>query len=296
MPDKFPSEGKITVVCASIGRPSLLTLIPSLHSASCISKILLILPPGIHINPSITSLETYYPKLLLLRSHQKGQVFQRVFGFRLVDTSSVLVVDDDINVSPSTIESLFRLHSTLGFDVALAPRILLETSKYHSIQHSRKGLLILHLAHHLHSLLTFSFESRLLSLSYFPSPPSTNLKYLLPRQWLPGGVILIPTKHLPLESYYIWDGKAYGEDLFLSRHLTKTGCTLYQASDLFAFTPLPPPSRSFNLRQFIRFLSLQLDTSTSPFQAIITVIATPLFLLCTLVILALSYLASTLIL
>jgi len=211
----------ISVVCASIGRPSTWLTVEPFLDVPQIQEIIIVLPPLEDDYRQIPSSIRNHPKILLLQSQSKGQVFQRITGIREASNNLVLMIDDDISISKDSTIALIDRYQDLSRsynNVCLAPRLLL--SNHHKSTKpnaSSRNSFSLNCLRLLDTLLQTGSEQYGHILFYFPAVSEPNP--CNDQNFLPGAILLTQKQILPQFNYYPWSGKAYCEDVFLSSSL-----------------------------------------------------------------------------
>lgn len=266
----------LSVVCASIGRSSLVPLVSTLLRASCVDQVIIVLPPDVDPPNLLLDLCLRSTLVQIENSYTKGQVNQRVYGVRLAKSPYIMFIDDDITIQASVVDSLFSRLLECPTSSAVAPSIQ-QFSQSSTIKQSpylflRAVCLIDRFFTPIGPRLPYSF-------SYFHHPPSNSNLAMVRSFWLAGGCVMMPTVLAPFESYYCFPGKAYAEDIYLSSQLLDSGAYLYVATDLFCFTPCDEPGGGFNLDLFVRQAVHRLSRPMSFAQFSYSLLSLPVHLL-----------------
>lgn len=213
---------KISIVIATLGGKQLLNTIKLLNEGSLIPDEILICVPNTNI--IIENLD--YPNIRILLTEFKGQVAQRIEGFKQVKNDFVLQIDDDISVDNNFLNKMYELFIDLPENSSLAPSFKFLDSSLHVYPPS-KGLLskfyyflINGKSGHQQGIITKASSEigvNCLSVS----------KSILEVEWIPGGCVLHRKKNLVLFNYFPFEGKAFCEDLFHSCELKKKGINLF---------------------------------------------------------------------
>lgn len=271
----------ISVVCASLGRSSLIPLISSLLSCKNIDEIIIVLPPNLSPSANLFKLCSGISNARLVNASTKGQVNQRVYGVRLCKSPFVMFIDDDISIDVSIVDLLLKRLLSLPTLSVVAPSIVQVNS---ATTITNKSFTFYFKALNFIDRVLYPFGSRfpyLLTYFHFPTPKSTSS--MVPSAWLAGGCMIMPSSIAPLESYYCFPGKAYAEDIYLSSKLIESGATLYLVRDLQCFTPLDRNDSCFNLQLFVRLSIHRLTHSDSMIHVVYSLLLIPLHLLIVLV-------------
>lgn len=270
----------ISVVCASVGRDSLLPLVRGLTCSTHVGEILIILPPNVTPSSDLIEFCENIPSISILWSSYRGQVHQRVFGVRQARYEYVLFIDDDIDISRSCVDQLSSALSFLPDLSVIAPRIRVRPIARASRSWSF-SIYALSVMYIFDRVLSFNLFQVPYSLSYFHIPLCVTSSNFLPSkvQWLPGGCILMPTCLAPKESYYMFPGKAYGEDVFLSTYLIDNNASLYLDSKSVVYTNDESAFQGFNIHLFVRLAIHRLSRINSLPLLLAALILLPLHLL-----------------
>ena len=174
-------------------------------------------------NSKIKTLEGKNVKIIFCK--EKGQVKQRIEGFKLAKGDYILQLDDDIILNKNCIRLLFDELKNLP-NTSISPNVFLSENK-NSI-FSKKNSLKQKIFNLISGLKLNNREGRI-TISGFESYPeiSSNSDLLTETEWLIGGCVLHHKKNLVLKNYYPFEGKAYSEDLFHSLELRKNKIKLF---------------------------------------------------------------------
>ena len=214
---KFKED--LTIVIPSVGESTLENTINSILENTVLPKlILIILPKGYKYELKIKS-----DIIKIYNSNKKGQVNQRIFGFKKSITKYVMQLDSDIIVNKYTIEKLIHFISKNNDEIAVAPilrPLIKKKISKNSFLTKSKNLLIngkLHL--NPGKITDIGYNS------WFEEKEITNDNYNV--EWLPGGCILHKRKNLIIDNYYPFINKAYCEDVIHSLQLKKKDIKLF---------------------------------------------------------------------
>ena len=268
----------LSVICASIGRSSLIHLVPELLSADFVDEFLLVLPPNFSFNPFLYSLTLQTDKrFIILNASSKGQVNQRVFGVRHASGSALLFIDDDIFLSVDDLRILYTDFIFQPSHVVLAPRIKFTDPAGSICRNSNLPIIFLNLISYFDRIISLGMARHGFSFCYFHEPHNfkARLNGLIPVNWIPGGCIMMSAIYSPNESYYSFIGKSYSEDIYLSYYLKSLGCSLFLHPFSSCTTPYPQIAYDYNYRQFAILSIFLLANANSLIQLIFTVISIP---------------------
>lgn len=175
----------------------------------------------------------------------KGQVTQRIYGFRKADTIFVMQMDDDIYLDVNTLERFIETFKMLDENSVMAPRLLAK-EVYKDLQcnpdwRSFRGLYRQISARLIHGLPWLHSSNGCITPSGYGYTYPSHLAFNspVPAEWLPGGCVIHRHKNLILEPFYPFNGKAYVEDLIHSFYLRKRGLKMFYNLSISAYTPAP---------------------------------------------------------
>jgi len=208
----------ISIVIASLGGPELKSTLDSIYNQSIApSEIIIVIPEECKVSIEISKLNA----IRIINSKFKGQVIQRIIGFKEAAYEYVLQMDDDIQLEVSALELLYEQILLCDKNVTLAPMYYNINTKnplynipYKKLNFLQKYLFGFKDANKLYGKLT------LCGTSYGVNPNYIDGK-LIKVEWLPGGCIMHRRENLILESYFPYKGKAYCEDLIHSYYMVK---------------------------------------------------------------------------
>jgi len=166
-----------------------------------------------------------FSNVKIIISKFKGQVKQRIEGFKNVKNDIVLQLDDDIILKEDCLERLINVIINKE-NCAVSPN-LYDIHKKKSIYDRDQGLKrkIFNLISH----GKFNINKGIITNSGFESYPifTENNKEIVSTEWLVGGCVMHLKKNLILNDYFKFEGKAYCEDLYHSILLKKNGTKLF---------------------------------------------------------------------
>lgn len=211
---------KISVVIPTIGNRDISKTINSInHSDYKVDEILVCTVR----KSKIKKLKGENVKIVICK--EKGQVKQRIEGFKLAKGDYVLQLDDDIILDNKCIKLLYHELKNLP-NASISPNVFDIKSK-NSI-FNKKHRLKQKVFNVISGLKFYNKEGKI-TFSGFESYPkiNSNSEVLTETEWLIGGCVLHHRKNLILKNYYPFDGKAYSEDLFHSLELRKNKIKLF---------------------------------------------------------------------
>jgi glycosyltransferase involved in cell wall biosynthesis len=239
--DFILNKTKISVVIPSLGGDCLKATIENLNNNSSIipDEIIVVIPDEHKVNiPDIISSNLQFELVSF-----KGQVAQRIYGFKMAKNEFVLQLDDDIQLDYKCIQILVSALMVLGNGCAVGPSIFYSNTK-NSAFSLGKGI----------SKAFFDLKSYLLSGSFWGKKRMGSISrngvgfgfdshYLIhdinKSEWLAGGCVLHFQSGLIFNDYFPLQGKAYGEDLIHSLLLVNSGIKLYNVKSAVCYIEKP---------------------------------------------------------
>ena len=215
---------EVSVVIPSVGEDILNNTIDALNSGSIVPKEIIVSIPK-NLKGKVDNLKQSNVKILPLNI--KGQVKQRIEGFKISKYKYVLQLDSDVIVAKKTIENLILALKKLDNKVAVSPVIQSDGINPLLINSTKISLIskCTNLVIDGKTLIPAGVITKAgIQSSPFPNPTSENL---IKTEWLPGACVMHYKNNLILENYYPYEGKAYGEDVIHSILLKKKGIKLY---------------------------------------------------------------------
>ena len=203
---------KISIVIATIGKRNLIPTINSLNDNSIKPEEIIIVFPN-HESNNLVELKSIN-NVKIIKSKFKGQVKQRIEGFKYLKNDIVVQLDDDIILKHDCLERLINVLNNNG-DCAVSPN-LFDINKKKSIYNRNQGLKrkIFNLISH----GKINIREGIITNSGFESYPiiSKTNQGIVSTEWLVGGCLMHLKKNLILNDYFEFQGKAYCEDLYHS--------------------------------------------------------------------------------
>ncbi len=242
---------KISIVIATIGNRNLIPTINSLNNNTIKPDEIIISIPSKKISKFHKLKSISNTKIII--SKYKGQVKQRIEGFKNVKNDIVLQIDDDIILKEDCLERLINVLNNKR-NCAVSPN-LFDIKKNKSIYERDQGLKrkIFNLISH----GKFNINKGIITNSGFEAYPifSENNKEIVSTEWLVGGCVMHFKKNLILNDYFKFEGKAYCEDLYHSILLKRNGIKLFIDPSSIAYLKIEKEkfiSYIFNLKNDIR--------------------------------------------
>ena len=247
----------LSIVITSIGEDILQKNLEKLtNSKPHIDEILVVIPYEFknyeHIN---------YDNVKYLFTEFKGQVLQRIHGFKLCRNKLVMQLDCDCIIDNSDIETMYQyLVNFNDQNNAIAPIYYCDTKKIpiHKFSlgfySSLKNIITYFICGSKFSIFKMGTISAI--GTNYGVDPKYMFNEIFIAEWLPGGCVMHYKKNLVLENYYPFKGKAYSEDLIHSYVLRKNNIKLLVAKNTKCFTESPFIPKSF--KEFKKFLIVQI--------------------------------------
>ncbi len=156
---------------------------------------------------------------------KKGQVKQRLYGFKHAKGEFVLQSDDDVIYDQNCLELLVTESKKISKNNSLAPAYyLIESKRYAYRKPNMRDRLLAWIANG-----SLGFQSGKISKSgiSFGFADAVNYNEPVSADWLAGGCVLHRKENLILDNYFPFEGKAYSEDLFHCLELQRRGISLF---------------------------------------------------------------------
>lgn len=203
------------------------------------SEIIVVLPSN--IKKSFEKIKNSKCKYVFCKI--RGQVRQRIKGFKHAKHRFVLQLDDDIIVNKTCLSVLQKTLSTLGPNCAVSPAMFWEHNGLPIVQSSKSvaGKIF-------ENLFGKNMQIAPGKVSRLGTNPSFEFgqkkQKIVETEWLPGGCVLHIKKNLILKNYYPFFGKAYSEDVMHSILLRKKGIRLFVNPKAKVFLRKDPPLKT----------------------------------------------------
>ena len=227
---------KISIIIPTVGKNINYKQLNYLCTLSIVNEIIIVVPQC-YKNFNYKKSK----KIKIIESNTKGQVHQRIIGFKNAKSDYVMQLDDDVKISNRSISNLIKMKNKLGYDSGVGP--ILKSIKDNSLIHSHKNdnfFFVLKKIFHLIFFSSLVNKRRMGKISpaglcYGVDPNFMNKNYLKV-EWIPGCCMIHHKKNLYLKNYFTLKSKAYCEDLIHSILLRKKGIKLYIIKEAFAYT------------------------------------------------------------
>jgi glycosyltransferase involved in cell wall biosynthesis len=207
---------EFSVVIPTLGGEALFRTIDFINSGSSVPNEILICIPE-EFSYRVERL-TVYQNIIIIKTKCKGQVLQRIEGFKQVTNDYVIQLDDDMYVYETCFQRLIEGLINFKEEVAIAPAMIFNATEQSCYQFEYRDSKI-------RSFI--EGENWLQPGNITRSGWNLGLNALLSSErfcsvdWLPGGCVAHKKKNLILDNFYPFKGKAFFEDVIQSVHLTK---------------------------------------------------------------------------
>lgn len=233
------SSDSVSVVIATLGSPSLHKTLSSLRRGTLPPSEILICIPESEVE-NVKSLLA--DDISIVVTTCRGQVAQRVEGFKRVKCNFVLQLDDDIIVSDNLIECFVNVLKN-NLRSVVAPGYFDLYSGYSLYRKSNSEFLYKIYYRLLHSK-NFHYEGLVTDAGLNIGVDTTiSNQYIIEVDWLPGGCLMHRKENLIIKNYFPFRGKAYCEDLIHSHLLSNYEIKLLICSDAKCWTEI---ERTYN--------------------------------------------------
>lgn len=238
---------KISLVVPTIGNRNLIPTLRSIVESSIeVDEIIISLPDQVNVNKDIFK---SFKNLIFLNSKVKGQVAQRIEGFKVAKNDVVVQLDDDIILERDCLKLMLAFIkknnssavSAHFYDITKKKSIYdnLTSKKYNFLNYIMNGSKV-----EINGIIT---------RSGFETYPNFNCdKDVILSEWIPGGCVMHLKKNLILSNFFPYTGKAYCEDLFHSIALRKNNIKLYYHKNAKAFLEIE--NIKSNYKKYIKHL------------------------------------------
>ena len=218
------SNTNLSIVIPTLGEAVLLKCLNSIYLNTLLPLEIIIVIPRQYKN-RVNKIN----KLKLVRiiySPKKGQVFQRILGFKTCKCDYVMQLDSDIILSKDSIYKLLYSIRKFNGKNAISPNFLIPKKFNNRFRYRSKLFTLIK-----NFIINGSMNSKpgiITDIGYntwFIDNYYNENYYKL--EWLPGGCILFNKKSLVKNNYFPFSGRAYCEDVIHSIILTANKVDLY---------------------------------------------------------------------
>ena len=244
------SNQNISVVIPSIGTRDLTPAIKSLNSSSIkIDEIIVSVPYDIEIE-----LFQKFSNIIVHKSKYKGQVAQRIEGFKIAKNKFIVQMDDDIILEKNCLE-IMRDFIKKNHNIAVSAHfhdVISKKSIYSKVNNRIfSNFFFLSALNYFNNKIKMGNNINLngdISISGFETYPNfQDHKKPFVSGWIPGGCVMHLKKNLILYNFFPFQGKAYCEDLFHSIALKNNNIKLYYHTKAKAFLDIDNIKSNFKM-------------------------------------------------
>lgn len=228
--NKIKMFNKFSVVIPTLGGDAIERTIKMINDGTCVpDEILICIPKEF---ASRVSALTRIVNVKIIATECKGQVRQRVEGFKQVGSDFVVQLDDDIYVDASCMKRLVEGLISMPENTAISPAMIFQESKLScyeggydnsKINGNSRMDKINRLIHGKMGLPPGGISRAGINVGI--NVLNKNERYTAV-EWLPGGCVIHRKKNLILYNYFPFQGKAYYEDVIQSVYLKNKNITL----------------------------------------------------------------------
>ena len=242
-------EDKITVVVPTLGGSQLKKTIELLYSGIVIpTETLICIPKSLisqlpHFNQN---------SVRVIATNNKGQVPQRLQGFKEAKYDYVMQLDDDVHLEEDCLQ-LLLLAVKQRTKCAVYPALINRASS--NSVYKKKNQSFLRYVYFWLLNGNDGYQPGRIYKSGFPEGvDSKDVSDLMVRtDWMPGGCVLHKKENLFLSNYYPFKGKAYNEDVIHSFFLSNNDINFYLVTGAKCSIEIDGFS-SLSVREFVRFV------------------------------------------
>jgi glycosyltransferase involved in cell wall biosynthesis len=233
----------VSVVIATLGSQDLGKTISTLRNGSLPPKEILICIPEREAG-NVKNLQSDVVRVVVTAC--RGQVAQRVEGFKNVKYDFVLQIDDDIIVSDSLVKNLVNVLKSSCEKSVAAPGYFDIKSGNSLHQKPRMGALYKAYLFLINGNLDYIGGSVTNAGLNFGVDTTLINQDILEVGWVPGGCLMHRKENLIVENYFPFKGKAYCEDLIHSYLLKAKGLKLLISREAQCWTQVDSTYQSFS--------------------------------------------------
>lgn len=234
----------VSVVIATLGSQDLGNTISSLRNGTLPPKEILICIPEREAE-NVKNLQSDDVRVVVTAC--RGQVAQRVEGFKQVNYDFVLQLDDDIIVSDNLVENVVNVLKRRAEKAVAAPGYF--DLKSGNSLHKKPRMGALYRTY----LLLINGKKDYMEGSVTKAGLNIGVDTTLINQdvmeveWVPGGCLMHRKENLIVENYFPFTGKAYCEDLIQSYLLHSKGIKLLISREAQCWTQLDSNYQSLSM-------------------------------------------------
>jgi glycosyltransferase involved in cell wall biosynthesis len=242
---------KFSVVIPTLGGEALFRTIDFINSGSIVPNEILICIPE-DFSYRVEKL-TRFHNIKIVRTKCKGQVLQRIEGFKQVINDYVVQMDDDMYVYETCLERLLEGLNKFEEKVSIAPAMVFDTTEQSCYQFEYRDSKIRSFIEGENWFQPGNITRSGLNLGLNALLSSERFSAV---DWLPGGCVAHKKQNLILYNYFPFKGKAFFEDVIQSIHLTKNKVRLLIDNNALCGIDeyeVSPPSLLSNAKNFNKY-------------------------------------------
>ncbi len=226
----------VSVVIATLGGDVLRDTIAHLNWGTVVpAEILVCIPEMVASNAKSVS---EVGNVRIIKTSCRGQVAQRAVGLRMAKHDFVMQFDDDVILSPTTLEVLIDTLTAKGSGHVIAPFFRIQPNNVDGTRYEEGFRGFVKSCYYTLVCGAAFGRKRLGRIASsgigFGVPMSAGDERVIESEWLPGGVALCHKEDLIIDNYYPFSGKAFSEDLIHSILWRRQGCRLWTTLDVSA--------------------------------------------------------------
>ena len=215
----------VSVVIPTLGGESLSATITQLNKGSVIPEEILVCIPE---KEAFRFGNILFPNVRVIKTRCRGQVAQRIEGFKKTSSKYVLQLDDDMLVEEHCIKYLLEVINSNNIKTAVAPSLIDLATNSSVYKKPDKNPLV---ASAYYWLMNGTSGYQPGKIDKTGTPVGFDTKktgtVILESDWLAGGCVMHHKTNLVLDDYFPFNGKAFGEDVMHSLKLKEKGVKLY---------------------------------------------------------------------
>ena len=212
---------EFSVVVPTLGGEALFRTVDFINSGSSVPNEILICIPE-EFSYRVEKL-TVFQNIKIIKTKCKGQVLQRIEGFKQVRNDYVVQMDDDMYVYETCLERLIEGLNKFEEKVSIAPAMVFDSTRVSCYLAEHKDSLINNIIHGKNWFKPGSITKSGINIGM---NVFLNKERFSTVDWLPGGCVAHNKRNLILHDYFPFKGKAFYEDIIHSIHLTNNNVKL----------------------------------------------------------------------
>lgn len=226
----------VSVVIPTLGGPSLAGTIDRLNRGTLLPAEILVCIPE-QQRDRVTDLA--HSNVRIIGTSVRGQVAQRIEGFKAARNDYVLQLDDDVAVEPHCLERLVGAVAASSGNCSVSAALRHVDTDESVYAHYTEPYLQRFYYLLLNGKRGYAPGTVTAAGTEIGVDTTSSISTFHDVQWVPGGCVLHSKRNLVLENYYPHIGKAYCEDLYQSKCLSEKGVGMRIAGDAIAWIEDP---------------------------------------------------------